>query len=248
MPSIANRSIFETGYLLAPEKRESRSYSSAVCENPTQETSPRMKRCRSRIVLSASTTRRDISRKSPASTGIVTFVSRRVMRVEEMRRPEFEAALALAAAAHGIHDVEPVLPALDHRWNQFRRILQVGIDQHDRVAARDIEPRRRRELVAEVAREPHDHDARIGRGLREQQLRRAVGAAVVDEHDLVGVDARRSVRCRAHAPHQFGDVALLVVQRSNDAQGRHARSFRLRQSLLRPHGQVSSLQASTVMV
>jgi len=31
MPSIAKRSIFETGYFESPEKRASRSYSIAVC-------------------------------------------------------------------------------------------------------------------------------------------------------------------------------------------------------------------------
>jgi len=80
MPSIAKRNIFETGYFESPEKRASRSYSIEVCGKPTHDTRPRMKRWRSRIVLSASTTRRDISRKSPVSTGIATFVRRRVMR------------------------------------------------------------------------------------------------------------------------------------------------------------------------
>jgi len=66
--------------------------------------------------------------------------------------------------------------------------LQVGIDQHDRIAARDVEAGRRGELVTEVARELHDDDARIDRGVLAQPFQRAVGAAVVDEHQLVAVD------------------------------------------------------------
>ena len=79
-PSIANFSIFENGYLLVPDRRSSRSYSTAVWANPAQLTMPRKKRWRSRERLSTSTTRRLIKRKSPASTGIETFVSRRIKR------------------------------------------------------------------------------------------------------------------------------------------------------------------------
>jgi len=88
--------------------------------------------------------------------------------VEEPRGPNLEAALALAFAAHGIYHVEAGLPALDHRRNQLGRILQIRIDQHDRIAARDVESRGRRELMAEVAREPHDDESRVGGGMHAQ--------------------------------------------------------------------------------
>jgi len=145
--------------------------------------------------------------------------------IEEPRRPQFEGALPLAAAAHRIHDVKPGLPAFDHRRDQLRRVLQIRVDQHDRVTARDVQPRRRRELMSEIPREPHDDEPRIGLRLRPQQLGGPIGAPVIDQHDLVRVNPRRPVRRRPHPPHELGNIPLLVVQRSNDAQGRHPPSF-----------------------
>jgi hypothetical protein len=49
-----------------PCARPARAYSIGTCLNPTQATIPRRNRRRSGICFSASTTRRDISRKSPA--------------------------------------------------------------------------------------------------------------------------------------------------------------------------------------
>ena len=76
MASNASFALFHTGYFVSPAKRAARSYSTAVCLYPTQHVSPRMKRCSSRIFLSASTTRRLTNRKSPASIGMSTFASR----------------------------------------------------------------------------------------------------------------------------------------------------------------------------
>ena len=62
---------------------------------------------------------------------------------------------------------------------------------HDhRVAGREVDAGGERDLVAEVAREPDDAEARIRRRGLEHQLVRAVAAAVVDE-DRLGVAVER---------------------------------------------------------
>ena len=57
---------------LAPAWRSAGTYGMTTVSKPTQAYNPFMKRLRSGRALSASTTRRSISRKSPASTGIGT--------------------------------------------------------------------------------------------------------------------------------------------------------------------------------
>ncbi len=185
MPSIANLSIFETGYFEEPEKRSARSYSIPVCLKPTHDTRPRMKRCRSRESRSAATTRRLISRKSPVSTGIETFVEPPDDAVEQRRGEQLEAALAGAPAARRVDDVVAVAKLGEEVVDQLGRVLQVAVHQHDRVAARRVEPGGRRDLVAEVARERDDAQVRVGVGRAEQLLERRVAAAVVDQDHLV---------------------------------------------------------------
>ena len=62
---IMRRSV----YLVRPAPRASRSNVTAVCVKPTQTLIPRRKRLRSGIASMASSGRRSISRKSPASGG-----------------------------------------------------------------------------------------------------------------------------------------------------------------------------------
>ena len=54
----------------------------------------------------------------------------------------------------------------------------------DRAAGRVVEPGGERELVAEVAREADELDARVALVERAHQLEAPVGAAVVHEHHL----------------------------------------------------------------
>ena len=76
MASLANLSIFFSGYLVSPEKRAARRYCTPVCLKPTHTDMPRKKRWRSRIWFITSTTLRSSRRKSPVSIGIFTSVIR----------------------------------------------------------------------------------------------------------------------------------------------------------------------------
>jgi hypothetical protein len=67
-----------------------------------------------------------------------------------------EEALALSADAHAEHDLVSLLPPGDESGDELRRILQVGVQDDRRFSGCDIQTRRDRGLVTEVARQPDD--------------------------------------------------------------------------------------------
>ena len=72
-PVNASRARLRNENVLVPACRSAGRYGMITLRKPTQAYSPFMKRLRSGSDFSASTTRRSIRRKSPASTGIGTF-------------------------------------------------------------------------------------------------------------------------------------------------------------------------------
>ena len=138
--------------------------------------------------------------------------------VEQLVEPrgggELEGGLALALLAHRVDDVGALAPLGDHVGDQLRRVLQVGVDHRDDVADGVLEAGGQRGLVAEVARQVDDAHARVGGGDPVEQLGRAVGAAVVDEHQLELVVGDR----RAGARDELLDQLLLVVDGRDDAE------------------------------
>jgi hypothetical protein len=102
---------------------------------------------------------------------------------EERRDPLRErVAPRLAPAAH---HVEVFALELRHeRGDVGRVVLQVAVGGHHHVAARAVEARREGGGLPEVPAQQHDLHPRVARLELEQALARAVGAAVVDQHDL----------------------------------------------------------------
>ena len=127
---------------------------------------------------------------------------------------ELEARLALALLADGVDDVAARAPVVEHLGDQLRRILEVGVEHHDGIARGVVEAGGQRRLVAEVARQVDDAHARVGGRDAVERLRRAVGRAVVDEHEL----EREPVERAADARVELVDRRLLVVDRCDDAQ------------------------------
>ena len=68
-------------------------------------------------------------------------------------------------------------------------MLQIGIHDHDDVAAGMVEPGGDRDLLAEIPAEGNGIDARVGFVQQAQHRKRAVPAAIVDADDLPGGDA-----------------------------------------------------------
>ena len=140
--------------------------------------------------------------------------------VEELVEPggggELERGLALALLAHGVDDVGAGAPALDHLEDQLGGVLQVGVNHRHDVTGGMLEAGGECGLVAEVAREVDHADARIGGGESVEQLGRAVGRAVVDEHEL----EVQSSDGRAGARDEFLDELLLVIDGGDDREER----------------------------
>ena len=55
--------------------------------------------------------------------------------IERVRRRDLEARLPLARHALAVRDVVSLAPSRDHLRDHVGRILQVRIDEHDRIAA-----------------------------------------------------------------------------------------------------------------
>ena len=110
--------------------------------------------------------------------------------VEPARGRELEARLALALLAHGVDDVAAGAPVIEHLRDQLGRVLQVGVEHHDGVAAGVVEPGGQRRLVAEVARQV-DRRARAGR---------ASASSVERSRRAVASSRRRRARARTGCP------------------------------------------------
>ena len=103
--------------------------------------------------------------------------------------------------------------------DQLGRVLEVGVEHHDRVAAGVVESGGQRRLVPEVARQEDDPHAGIVVGEPLERRRRAVARAVVDEHELELQPLER----RAHPRVELVDRRLLVVDGRDDAEQRQLR-------------------------
>ena len=76
---------------------------------------------------------------------------------------EPEPRLAVAALADRVDDVEALVPAARRARDHLGRVLEVGVHEHDGVAARRVEAGRERGLMAEVPREPEQAQALVAR-------------------------------------------------------------------------------------
>ena len=79
---------------------------------------------------------------------------------------------------------------LDHRRDVARIVLQVAVGGHDEAAARVGEAGGKRRGLPEVAAEADHAQPGVPRLQRRQRVERVVGAAVVDDEDLVGAAER----------------------------------------------------------
>src|SRR5690606_28322014 len=94
--------------------------------------------------------------------------------VVRLREVAAEPALLVSLAAHADHHVVALAPLRDELRNQLGWVLQITVDRNHRLARRMREPRRQRDVLAEVAREPDDLDAGILRSSSGQDAERAI--------------------------------------------------------------------------
>ncbi len=137
-------------------------------------------------------------------------------RIEEPGSHSGERTVALAAPLDRIDDHGALAPFLDHRRDQLRRMLQIGVNRDHRVAARSLEAGEQRRLLAKIAREPEPLDAGILPGQILHPIERRVATAVVDHDDLQVHRAGRE-RVDYHI-HGVRDAGRFVVRGNHHAQ------------------------------
>ena len=138
--------------------------------------------------------------------------------IEGLGRFLLEAGFAGAAAAQAIDDVGAFAHHhLVHRREQFRRVLQVGIDDEHQIAAHGGKSRGQRQLMAVIAGEPDRDDVAVFRREFVDQLPGVVGRAVVDEDQLEPLAAQRA-RGGGHLTVEFAQAFFFVAAGHNDGQ------------------------------
>ncbi len=138
-------------------------------------------------------------------------------QVDQARRPATEGRV-LAVVTHGRHDVEAQGGLFHQARDLFRRVLQVGVEGDDHLAAALLEAGHDRCMLAVVTVEDHRyHVAAVFSGGVFKQLGRVVAATVIHQDDFVFV-SQLLAGCR-RATQQFRQALLFVVDRDND---RHA--------------------------
>ena len=136
--------------------------------------------------------------------------------VEHRGGGELEPAFAVAAQPLAVNDIEAFIHLRHHRAEQFRRILQVGIENENALAATEFEPRAQGDLVAVVAGKVDGDDMVVLFGQLENGLARAVRRAIDDKDDLVGGALFQA--CGRYPPMKLGHPSQLVVARDDHRQ------------------------------
>ena len=148
----------------------------------------------------------------------------------------------LAVFAHAVDDVVAFAPLGEHLQDEFRRILQVGVDDRHDVAARMGQAGGHGRLVAEIPRKPQAGQTGIARAGFRQQFRRPVAAAVVHEQHVQrnrplpdqGFDALQQERhhrllvVAGHDETDFGNLFAFAVRHKPFQRGTVLLIFNIR--------------------
>ena len=100
---------------------------------------------------------------------------------------------------------------------KFRRILQIGIYDHDAIAAGDEEACGHRQLVSVVMREVYSDHLRLGRRQPQNFWPRLIGRTIVDKDQFVVV-ADATFAGLGQPADEFLDVSRLIVTRYHRRQ------------------------------
>ena len=130
--------------------------------------------------------------------------------------------LSPGLAPHPVDDLEPFLPLGDHAGDDLGRVLEIGVDDDHGVAGRQVDARGDGHLVAKVPREAGDAEVRVALGQALENLQRAVGAAVVDQHDFVVVLGGQAGQHGLDASVKLLDQFFFAIDRRHQRNQRRA--------------------------
>ena len=125
----------------------------------------------------------------------------------------------LAALAPAAHHVETLFDFRHEFWNFFRGILQIRVQRHHHLAFDFGKGSKNGRVLAVVAVEFHNLDARLSLGDLQQHLQRTVLAPVVGEDQLpVSFSSKILVQNFGEPLPQLRDVGFFVVDRDDDRE------------------------------
>jgi hypothetical protein len=113
-----------------------------------------------------------------------------------------------------VYNVVTFSPTLQELGDNFRRILQIRIDDDNCIAARVVDSRRERDLLSKVPTQVDNGYPPILGTKCTHDTERMVLAAVVNVNDLAS--NADLVEHRAEAAMEFGENVLLIECRHND--------------------------------
>ena len=101
-----------------------------------------------------------------------------------MRGGTFDDGLTLALGALCVDNIVTILPFANQLRYQFRRILQVGIDDDNRVASGLVQAGAESDFLAEISAQIEQRNTIVYFPERVYPFQRAIDAAVIDIDDL----------------------------------------------------------------
>ncbi len=134
----------------------------------------------------------------------------------------FRQAVRIPVAANAINDVVAAAPFAQHFADHFGRILKVDVDRDHGIPRRMIEPRRKRCLLPEVARQRNAPHPGIGGIHGDDRGQRGIAAAVVDEQDFPCLRGRivEPGQNGGHAVYEGRNRVLFILDRHDDRESR----------------------------
>lgn len=105
-----------------------------------------------------------------------------------------------------------LLPPGNHFWNQFRRILQIGIHNNRRIARQIIDASNHSDFLAEIARQIDIRYATVLFMKLPHNIQRMIPAAIIDEHELE-IIPRYTVNDLYRTPVKFMKNCFFVITR-----------------------------------
>src|SRR5439155_11814156 len=104
--------------------------------------------------------------------------------IKRLSRPELESRLPFALSSGAIDDVVTFLPPLHELADNLGRVLEVSVDDYDSRARRVGQPGGDGDLVTKISGKADHADANVLSVKFSQQIRRGVGAPVIDVNNL----------------------------------------------------------------
>ena len=104
--------------------------------------------------------------------------------VEDLRSRVLPAGFALTLDHHAVDDLGTTSPAIDEFGDHLGRMLEVAVHRDHCITRGEIEPRRERHLMPEVARQANDLESRLRAMELDGSCVRRIEAPVVDEDHL----------------------------------------------------------------